>query len=109
MIKGKCTNPSCHRDYDNLNYAEVVTLRRLNDGALNYFVISVCEKCLASANDIIIASALRDAVNYEIQSNTESIMLTKEQKLEFRKKEERYTFLGWGRNREELDAKVLKE
>lgn len=111
MIVGHCSNPGCHRPYANGtmgNYAEVITLREMTGGNLDYFVISICTRCLLSANDIMIKSALRDAVDYEIKQNNSSIMLTKEQKKEYRAKHERYKFIAWGRNREELDQKLAK-
>lgn len=109
MIKGHCTNPGCHRPYIGGNYAEVVTLRELRSGELNYFVISICTRCLNSANNILIEAALRDAVNYEIAENAASLVIPREQKQQFRIDQERYKFLGWGRNRDELDQKVFKQ
>lgn len=106
LLIGHCSNPGCHRPYVGDNYNEVITLREMRDGQLNYFVISICGKCLASANNIIVSNSLRDAVEYEIIQNNASIVLTKAQKQEFQMKESNYRFINWGRNREELDDKL---
>lgn len=115
MIVGHCTNPGCHRPYTggNMgNYAEVITLREMNDGNLDYFVMSICTRCLLAANDIIVKASLRDAIDYEIGQTANSILFTadeKKQKIkEARERLERYKFIAWGRNREELDQKIAK-
>lgn len=106
LVLKHCSNPGCHRPYTAENYGEILTLRELQSGDLNYFAISLCMKCIESINEHIVRSALRDSVDYEIQSNNESIVLTKQQKIDYRMKESNYRFIAWGRNREGLDDKL---
>lgn len=106
LLLQHCSNPDCHRPYTPDNYCELLTLRHLANNEMNFFVISICARCMHSVNDVIVSRALRDAVDYEIAQNNSSILLTKEQKMAYRTKQSNYRLIAWGKDREELEAKL---